>query len=503
MIYNSKFKIQNNKYILSIDQGTSSTKSLIFDEAGIAIAKGTEDLHTSYLDNGFVEQDPEDIFQNVLASVKKCLDEFSAKGFNESEIVSIGISNQRETFVVWDKNGKPLHNAVVWQCKRSVNICETLKQKGLSETINKKTGLIIDPYFSATKLIWLAQNNTAIQQSIANGNAFFGTIDTWLLYKLTNGKNYLTDHTNASRTLFFNLHELQWDNELITAFGLTGINLPEIKPSSALFGETNCNGLLLKAIPVTAMIGDSHAAAFGEGCFEKGTAKATMGTGCSILMNIGDKPVRSQNGMVTTICWSIEGRIDYALEGVIVSCGATIEWLKNELNLFSNSKETAAMANAVADNGGVYLVPAFSGLGSPHWDMERKASLTGMSFGTTKNHLVRAALESIPYQIKDVIVAMEKDAVLSLKALMADGGITGNEFVMQFLADLLQKNVTTIATPDVSALGAAYLAGLRSGVYVNIESLNKLNNEKKYHQPSKELSVVTKGYEGWNKTIQQ
>jgi len=422
---------------------------------------------------------------------------------SKNEIVSIGISNQRETFVIWDTNGKPLHNAVVWQCKRSVSICEELKQLGLSAMVNEKTGLVIDPYFSATKLIWLAQSNKAIKQLIANGDAFFGTIDTWLLYKLTNGKKYFTDHTNASRTLFFNLHQLKWDNELIDAFGLSGIHLPAIKPSSTLFGETDCNGLLSNAIPITAMIGDSHAAAFGEGCFEKGTAKATMGTGCSILMNIGDKPVRSNNGMVTTICWSIDGRVDYALEGVIVSCGATIEWLKNELNLFSSSAATAQMANAVTGNGGVYLVPAFSGLGSPHWDMERRASLTGISFGTTKNHLVRAALESIPYQVKDVIVAMEKDADLQLKALMADGGITANQFVLQFLADLLQKNVTTIATADVSALGAAYLSGLGSGVFANINSLTKLNNEKKYHQPSKELSEVTKAYEGWKKTIQQ
>jgi glycerol kinase len=489
------------KYILAIDQGTSSTKTLIFNEAGLAVAKGSQQLHTNYLDNGFVEQDAEEIFQNVLASVKNCLDEFVNNGFDTKAIVSIGISNQRETFVVWDKNGKPLHNAVVWQCKRSLQICEDLKQNGLSQTINQKTGLVIDPYFSATKLIWLVQNNAAVKEAVQNGNAFFGTIDTWLLYKLTNGVSYATDYTNASRTLLFNLHNLQWDDELISEFGLTGINLPVIKPSSALSGETDCNGLLQNAIPITALIGDSHAAAFGEGCFEIGTAKATMGTGCSILMNIGNKPVQSQNGMVTTICWSMEGRIDYALEGVIVSCGATIEWLKNELNLFSDSKETAAMANAVADNGGVYLIPAFSGLGSPHWDMERKASLTGMTFGTTKNHVVRAALESIPYQIKDVIVAMEKDAGLSLKALMADGGLTSNQFVMQFLSDLLQKNVATIGNPDVSALGAAYLAGLQSGVYANIESLQQFNKEKNYYIPSTETAIVNNGYGGWQKVI--
>jgi glycerol kinase len=495
-----KNKLTINKYILAIDQGTSSTKTLIFDKAGIAVAKGSEPLYTNYLDSGFVEQDPEAIYQNVLVSVKKCLQQFKEKGFDEKDIAGIGISNQRETFVVWDKDGRPLHNAVVWQCKRSVQICDELKQKGLSQVISQKTGLVIDPYFSATKLIWLVQNNDTVKQAVQNSEAFFGTIDTWLLFRLTNGNEYATDHTNASRTLLFNLHSLRWDDELIDEFGLKGINLPQIKPSSAAFGETNCNGLLQNTIPVTALIGDSHAAAFGEGCFEKGTAKATLGTGCSILMNIGSKPVQSQNGMVTTICWSTEGRIDYALEGVIVSCGATIEWLKNELNLFSDSRETEQMANAVADNGGVYLVPAFSGLGSPHWDMERKASITGMSFGTTKNHLVRAALESIPYQIKDVIVAMEKDAAVFLKELNADGGITSNEFVIQFLTDLLNKSVTTIGIPDVSALGVAYLAGLQTGLYESIEKIKNLNTEKKVYSPA-DSAKATKGYTGWQKAI--
>ncbi len=489
-----------NKYILAIDQGTSSTKTLIFDEAGIAIAKGTESLHTNYFNNGFVEQDPEAIFQNVLTSVKKCLQQFAEKGFNINEIVSIGISNQRETFVVWGKNGKPLHNAIVWQCKRSVQICEELKQKELSQTVSEKTGLIIDPYFSATKLIWLFQNNPTVKTAIQKGEAYFGTIDTWLLYKLTNGKEYATDYTNASRTMLFNLQTLQWDEELINQFYLTGINLPEVKFSSSIFGATDCGGLFKNKIPVTALIGDSHAAAFGEGCFEKGMAKATLGTGCSIIMNIGDKPVQSQNGMVTTVCWSINGRIDYALEGVIVSCGATIEWLKNELNLFTDSNQTEAMANAVADNGGVYLIPAFSGLGSPHWDMDRKASLTGMSFGTTKNHLVRAALESIPYQIKDVVVAMEKDANFTLKELNADGGITANEFVIQFLADLLQKKVATIGNPDVSALGAAYLAGLQSGVYKNLKQLTQLNKNKTIFLPASNENIKA-WYNQWQQTI--
>lgn len=476
--------MSNQKFILAIDQGTSSTKSLVFDEKGQAIAKGSENLHTHYLDNGFVEQEPEVIYQNVLASVKKCLDQFAEKGFDQNDIAAIGISNQRETFVVWEKNGKPLHNAVVWQCKRSVQMCEELKQKGLSQTVNEKTGLVIDPYFSATKLIWLFQNNTAVREAIQKGKAYFGTIDTWLLYKLTNGQSYATDYTNASRTMLFNLHTLQWDKELIDAFGLNGIQLPELKSSSAYFGETTLGSLFEQPVHVTGMIGDSHAAAFGEGCFETGTAKATLGTGCSILMNIGSKPVQSTNGMVTTICWSAGDRIDYALEGVIVSCGASIEWLKNELQLFNDSNDTEAMATAVADNGGVYLIPAFSGLGSPHWQMERRASITGMSFGTTKNHIVRAALESIPYQIKDVVSAMQADALVPLNSFRINGGISKNKFVMQMIADLQQITITNSASPDASALGAAFLAGLTAGVYKSIEQLKNCISINKTFEPA-------------------
>jgi glycerol kinase len=362
--------------------------------------------------------------------------------------------------------------------------------------------LMIDPYFSATKLMWLFQNSAAVKEAIQNGEAYFGTVDTWLLYKFTNGASFATDYTNASRTLLFNLHTLQWDDELINAFGLTGINLPEIKSSSGLFGQTNADGLFSSSIPITALIGDSHAAAFGEGCFEPGTAKATLGTGSSILMNIGSTPQLSSNGMVTTVCWSAGNRIDFAYEGVVVSCGATIEWLKNELQLFSDSKETESMAVAVPDNGGVYLIPAFSGLGSPHWQMNRRASLTGMNFSTTKNHIVRAALESIPYQIKDVIVAMEKDAAVTLQELNVDGGITGNGFVMQFLTDLLNKNVATIGMPDVSALGAALLAGLGAGIYADISTLKEMNTGKQYFQPAS-TATAAKNYKGWQQEIQQ
>ncbi|MEY3737787.1 MAG: glycerol kinase GlpK, partial [Bacteroidota bacterium] len=320
-----------SSYILSIDQGTSSTKTLIFDASGTAVAKGTEPLLTHYLPNGFVEQDPHEILKNVRASVAQCLQAFEAKGYSKNDITAIGISNQRETFIVWDSAGKPLYNAVVWQCKRSVDICNDLIQKGFSETVTTKTGLLIDPYFSATKLIWLQQNIPSIASAINKGDAFFGTVDTWLLYQLTNGASYATDISNASRTLLFNLEQKIWDAALIADFGLTGIQLPAIQASASMFGTTQLFDLLDHRVAITAMIGDSHAAAFGEGCFEKGTAKATLGTGCSLLMHVGDTPVASKNGMVSTICWSTETQTSYALEGVIVSCGATIEWLKNDV----------------------------------------------------------------------------------------------------------------------------------------------------------------------------
>lgn len=490
--------MSSNKYILAIDQGTSSTKTLIFDQQGKAIAKGVEPLETFYFGDGYVEQDPEAIYQNVLQSARNCFEKVDVN--TKKEIVSIGISNQRETFVVWDKEGKPLHRAVVWQCKRSFSICERLKQQGLTDMVTEKTGLLIDPYFSATKLLWLKENIPSISKAFENGEAFFGTIDCWLLYQMTNGASYQTDYTNASRTLLFNLHTLGWDEELVNAFGLQGIRLPGLQASSSFFGKTDLDGLLENFVAITGMIGDSHAAAFGEGCFEAGTAKATVGTGCSILMNVGTKPVASKNGMVSTICWSTEDKVSYALEGVIVSCGATIEWLKNELGLFSSSNETMEMAETLNDNGGVYLVPAFSGLGSPHWQMERRASISGLTFSTTKNHIVRAALESIPYQIKDVITAMEKDSGVHLKQLMIDGGITANQFVMSFISGLLNKNIVSIGMADVSALGAALIAGLKSGMYENLETLQQLNTEKKIFAPANQ-DAAAKAHEGWLKAI--
>lgn len=501
------------KYILAIDQGTSSTKTIIFDNIGNAVAKGYKDLRTDYFDNGFVEQNPEGIYQNVLESVSLCIQEFIKNGNRVEDIASCGISNQRETFVLWDKTGKPLSPAVVWACKRSIAICQNLINRGHNELIKKNTGLIIDPYFSATKLLWLLENNEKLRKQLQNGDTYFGTVDCWLLYKMTQGLSFKTDYTNAHRTLLFNIHTLEWDKEILKIWGLEKLNLPKVCASSSDFGlaifniisknESNhhTTSLNLK-LPIMALIGDSHAATFGEGCFDAGTAKVTLGTGSSIMMNIGPKPIKSENGMLTTICWSTDNRVDYALEGAVVACGSTIEWVKNELGFFKDVAETEAMAISLHDNAGVYLIPAFSGLGAPHWQMSRKASIEGMTFGTSKMHIVRAALESIPYQIKDVIDAMQKDMGGVLKSISINGGLTRNGFVIRFLSDLLALPLQKQKNPDVSALGAAYLAGLKCGVFESIEQLKKLNQSKtEVLIPNLNNNIVLKGYEGWKRII--
>jgi glycerol kinase len=494
----------NNDCILTIDQGTSGTKTVIFSSQGQIIAKASEPLTSLYPKPGFVEQDPLEIYENVLSSLKKCLKEFVETGRRSlDEITCCGISNQRETFLLWDDSGRPLCNAIVWQCKRSVDVCNRLKGSALGDEVMHRTGLIIDPYFSGTKLIWLCQNDSVIKNLVDAGKAYFGTIDAWLLFKLTDGQSYLTDYTNACRTLFFNISDLQWDRYLLKEFNLTNLNLPQAQPSSYSYGQTDFAGLLPRTIGISAMVGDSHAAAFGEGCFSPGMAKATMGTGSSILLNTGAKPIQSQKGMVTTICWSLPGRVDYALEGIIVSCGATINWLRDGLRLFVDSQETQQMALSVQNNNGVYLVPAFSGLGAPHWKMDVRAAILGLTFGCNKNHIVRAALESIGYQIKDVIAAMEQDSGIQLEELKVDGGITANRFVMQFLADLLRTRVVNIGIEEVSALGAAYLAGLQQCIFQDISQLESLNIQRKQFCPNTDSKEAYAWYEGWKKAVQQ
>ena len=494
----------SSEYILAIDQGTSGTKAVVFDVDGRVAAKATAALASRFPRPGCVEQDPVDIYDNVLAAVKASLKKFEdATSAGLSTIVACGISNQRETFVLWDESGEPLCNAVVWQCKRSVDICDRLKGTELESQIRQRTGLIVDPYFSGTKLLWLCENDPTVAEAIHTGKACFGTVDTWLLYKLTSGRSYLTDHTNASRTLLFNIDRLEWDGDLLREFGLADLRLPQAHPSSCEYGLTDFEGLLPRAIPISAMIGDSHAAAFGERCFAPGTAKATLGTGCSILLNTGAKRVASNAGMVTTICWSTPDRVDYALEGIIVTCGATVNWLRDSLGLFADSRRTEEMARSVPDNAGVYLVPAFSGLGAPHWKMDLRAAILGLTFACDKNHIVRAALESIPYQIKDVIVAMEKDSGIRLQQLQVDGGITANAFVMRFLADLLKTDVVNIGIPDVSALGVACLAGLQCGMFQDMDRPKRLNMETQTYSPGPDAHTAHVSYEGWKKAIRQ
>ena len=451
-----------------------------------------------------MEQDPEEIFENVQQAVQKCLASFEAAGFSLTSIACCGICNQRETFILWDESGEQLSPAVVWSCKRSIDICGELKGKGQESLIHERTGLIIDPYFSGTKLLWLLRNDQELMDQVRSGDVFFGTVDTWLLYRLSDGKIFSTDHTNASRTLLFNIHTLQWDPDILQMWGLENLKLPKVQGSASHFGESDFNGFLPAAIPITAMIGDSHAAAFGEGCFEQGGGKVTLGTGSSIMVNVGDRPVDSSNDMLSTICYSTDGGVKYALEGAIVACGSTLEWLRKEMDLFENPSDTEQMAMSVQDNGGVYLIPAFSGLGAPHWQMDRKASIEGMTFGTSKNHIVRAALESIAYQIKDVIIAMCKDMNAPMRELAVNGGISRNNFVMRFLADLLSFNLRKKQNPHISALGAAYLAGLQMGIFSDLQEIQYLISQSaEIIRPDLGNVAIQEYYEGWMNYIKK
>jgi glycerol kinase len=460
--------------ILAIDQGTSGSKAIFFDLKGNMISKSVVRQNTVYPGDGFVEQDPQELLDSVLKAVTLALEDIKGKGYQQDHILCCGISNQRETFILWDSKGKPIHNAVVWQCNRSVQICRNLAEKGLDKEVRARTGLVMDPYFSGTKVAWLHQNDPAAAVAIKSGDAWFGTVDTWLLFNLTGGKSYYTDYTNASRTMFFNLKELEWDKELLKFFGLETLKLPEPVPSDFKFGTTDFNGLLTHAIPVTGMMGDSHAAAFGERCFTPGSVKITMGTGSSILMNTGSSIVESCKGMVSTICWSTSKRVDYALEGIIVSCGATMNWLQDSLKLFDSIKEADQMAESLENSGGVFIIPAFSGLGAPFWKMDMKAQISGISYGTTGKDIIRAGLESIPFQIAAIMESMKSDSGISFQNIKLDGGLTSSQLIMESIASLLQNPVERILMKEGSALGAALMAGLGYGVYSSIDELKEL-----------------------------
>lgn len=486
-----------SRFILAIDQGTSGSKAIIFNESGEICFEGRAPLKSYYPAEGRVEQNPEEILQSVISAVRDAVADFTAAGSNPSSIECCGISNQRETFVLWDKKGKPLAPAVVWQCKRSIPVCRRLLAEGREPFIRERTGLFIDPYFSGTKIISLAEENPAVRRKIDNGEAFFGTIDSYLLYRLTYGESYKTDYTNASRTMLFNLKDLCWDEGLLTLFGLSALNLPAALPSGADFGETDFLNLFPAAIRITAMIGDSHAAAFGERCFKKGSVKATLGTGSSILMNTGEIINPADTSMVSTICWSTEEQVSYALEGIVVSCGSTITWLRDSLGLFDDSAEASLIAEKAIGSGSVFLIPAFSGLGAPWWKMSLRASIRGLTLESTKEQIIRAGFESIVFQITDVLKTMKKDGRQPFKSIQADGGVSESNFIMSSLAGLNNTQIVRCRLREASALGAALMAGLKNGIYESIEQLTKLKYNDQIISESDFQPGLQRKYKQW------
>ncbi|MDR5760802.1 FGGY family carbohydrate kinase [Caballeronia sp. LZ035] len=482
------------KTILAIDQGTSGTKALIFDNEGHVHARGFAPVACDTPRTGFVEQDANALYDSVLKAVRQCLSDY------EGEIAGIGISNQRETVVLWDRQGEPIVPAVSWQCQRSLGICERMKGDGLAPLIAQKTGLLIDPYFSGTKLVWLNENDERVRARIAAGEAFFGTVDSWLLYRLTKGAAYRTDYTNASRTMLLNLGALEWDRELVALFGLEGLRLPELRPSASDFGSTDFDGLLDQPLPILAMIGDSHAAAVGEGCLRPGVAKATMGTGSSIMMNVGAKAHEPEHGLVSTLCFAIGERVDYALEGIVISAGSTPAFLKEKLHLFDDFAH-AEQAFADYDNGGVFLIPAFSGIGCPHWKYPGGAQIVGLNFSTSWQHVARAAYESIVYQIKDVITVMEQAADVPLAELYLDGGLTQRPFLLQYLSDTLDRPVSTLAVSEISAAGAAALAGCQAGLAESLDAYQARRVVARRVEPGSGVAAAADNHAQWLRWI--
>lgn len=481
------------QYVLAIDQGTSGTKALVFDTEGQVHARGFVAVPCSHPRTGFVEQDPDLIYESVLEAVAICLGEF--KG-DRKEIAGVGISNQRETVVLWDGEGRPIVPAVSWQCQRSLGICERLKQEGRANAIAEKTGLLIDPYFSGTKLIWLNENDERVRTHISLGTARFGTVDSWLLYRLTAGAAYRTDYTNASRTMLFNLAKLEWDRALLADFGLQGLQLPELHPSASDFGASDFDGLFDRPVQIVSMIGDSHAAAVGEGCLSPGIAKATMGTGSSIMMNVGNEPLPATHGLVSTLCFATEDRVDYALEGIVISAGSTPAFLKEKLRVIKDFSE-AEQAFTEYDNGGVFMIPAFSGIGCPHWKYPGGAQIVGLNFSTSWQNVARAAYESIVYQIKDVISVMEGAANVQLRELFLDGGLVQRPFLLQYLADTLNRPVSTLALSEISAAGAAALAALKLGFIASLEAYRDTRVVARRVEPGKGVEAAARNHEQW------
>lgn len=489
------------RYIISLDQGTTSSRAVVFDkDAGKIVAIKSTPLHQIYPNPGWVEHDAEEILKGQLAVMKSAFEE---AGINGEEVACIGITNQRETVVVWDKNtGKPINNAIVWQCRRTADICNNLKVNGLTDIIKEKTGLVIDAYFSGTKIKWLLDNTEGARAKAVAGELLAGTIDSWLIWNLTGGKVHVTDYSNASRTMLFNINELKWDKELLKEMDIPVTMLPKVVPSSGIVGETE-KGILGSKIPISGIAGDQQAALFGQACFEVGSAKNTYGTGCFILMNTGETIVRSENNLLTTIAWVIEGKVEYALEGSVFNAGSAIQWLRDELRIIESAPEADIAAERVPDSGGVYMVPAFTGLGAPYWDMFARGTLIGLTRGTNRDHIVRATLESIAYQSRDVLELMKLDSGIKLKELKVDGGASVSQFLMQFQADIMNINVRRPRITETTALGAAYLAGLGVGLWNSKEEIAREWLLDREYTPAMDEGYRVKIYSRWKKAVER
>jgi glycerol kinase len=492
---------KTQSYILAVDQSTSATKAIVFNKQGKLEHRVSVKHQQYYPQPGFVEHNPVEIFENTLSAVQSVLSE---KGISIEEIASIALTNQRETVMVWDRyTGVPVYNAMVWQCQRGAPYCHELKEKGYDKLIKSKTGLLIDPYFSASRLHWVMQNVEGLKARAKAGELLLGTMDTWLLWKLTGGKVHATDYSNACRTMLFNINTLQWDDELIALFGLEKNMFPEVRFSDEVFGYTDPDVVFGKALPIAGLLGDSHAALFGQNCFSPGMGKATYGTGSSIMMNIGTSPLVAPEGLVTSIGYGMNHQIYYVFEGNIHCTGDTLNWLKKEVQLIDDVAEVEPLAKSVSDNNGVYFVPAFVGLGAPYWDNDARACLSGMSRNTTKAHIVRAALESIAFQVRDLIDLMENKGGIQLQELRVDGGPTRNNFLMQFQADILNREVARSDIEEVSALGAAFMAGLATGFWNDLEEIKTLREVDRIFIPNMAIETTGKFIEGWHKAIER
>ena len=489
------------QYVLALDQGTTSSRAILFDRSGRGVGVAQKEFTQIYPNPGWVEHDPMEIWGTQSGVAREVLEK---TGVNPQDVAAIGITNQRETTIVWDKaTGRPVHNAIVWQCRRTAGLCEELKARGLEPAIREKTGLVLDAYFSATKVKWILDHVEGARERAARGDLLFGNVDTWLIWNLTRGRVHATDPSNASRTMLYNIRDLRWDEDILAALDIPARMLPEVRPSSGVLGRTDPRTFGGAEIPIAGDAGDQQAALFGQACFQEGMAKNTYGTGCFMLMNTGAKRVASTRGLLTTIAWGIDGKVDYALEGSIFMGGAAVQWLRDEMRMITTAAETEALATAVPDSLGVYVVPGFVGLGAPHWDMRARGTIVGLTRGSGRNHVVRATLEAIAYQVRDVLQAMEDDSAIRLKALKVDGGAVANNFLMQYQADLLGVPVDRPRVTETTALGAAFLAGLAVGFWKDRAEIASTWNLDRTFLPAMDPDRREAAYAGWKRAVQR